>query len=121
MARKKYKGSPHLQILFKEHWRQFNNGGMWLEYVEDKAGENLLTPTTLEDIKPGKLYYMQQVLNRQHFHPAIFDPVVEWNTIKELHNTGRIWQLKEDQHEQKDTDMNSRSETSSKSLDGQEQ
>lgn len=93
MAKKTYKNSPHLQILFKENWRKYNNGGAWLEYVEDKVGEGLLEPTKLEDIKPEHPYYMQQVTNPQHFHPTTFHPSVTWDSIKELHKTGRIWRL----------------------------
>lgn len=110
MAKKTYKNSPHLQILFRESWRQFNNGGQWLEYVEDNVGEDLLEPTKLEDIKPDKLYYMQQVTNKQHFHPTIFHPSVTWFSIQELHKTGRIWQLTQGK---KDTATNSPSETGS--------
>jgi hypothetical protein len=82
-----------LQILFKENWRQYNNGGGWLEYEFDRSGEGLLEPVKLEEIEPNKQYYMRQVWRQNEFHPTVFNPVVTWSTIEELHKTGRIWRL----------------------------
>lgn len=87
------KDSPDWQILFKENWRHTNNGGMYLEYVEDRSGISLLSKTNLSDIKPNVLYYMQQIKKPKHFHPTTFSEIVSWSTIEELHKTGRIWQL----------------------------
>ena len=36
---------------------------------------------------------MQSAWKTDEFMPTTFDPKVEWNTIEELHKTGRIWQL----------------------------
>ena len=83
----------------------FNNGGQWLDYVEDSSGENLLEPTKLEEIQPNKRYYMQQVYRKNEFHPTVFHESVSWSTIEELHKTGRIWQLTQGR---KDTATSSR-------------
>lgn len=93
MVKKRLKDSPHLQILFKEQWRYFNGGGQWLEYVEDRSGEDLLEPVPLDEIVPGQQYYMQQIFKPRHFHPTVFHHTVSWDSIKELHKTGRIWRL----------------------------
>jgi hypothetical protein len=84
-----------LQILFKENWRYYNNGGAWLEYVEDRSGEGLLEQVKLEDIKPGQPYYMQQIYRKNEFHPTVFHQSVSWSSIEEIHKTGRIWKLKQ--------------------------
>ena len=94
------KGSQHLQILFREYWKPLKSGGKVLEYVVDRSGENLLEKVNLEDIKPNEQYYMQGVYKPNEFTPTTFDPKVEWRTIQEIHNTGRIWRLTQ---ERKDT------------------
>jgi hypothetical protein len=63
--------------------------------VVDAEGDDLVVPTKLEDIVPGKTYFMQQVYKPNEFKPTVFDPKVTWNTIEELYKTGRIWQLKQ--------------------------
>lgn len=108
MRKKTLKPSPPSQILFKEVWRMYNNGGQWLDYVEDISGDELLEPVKLENIVPGKLYYMRQIYKPIEFKPTVFDPSVSWSTIEELYKTGRIWQRKENQQELKVTDTNSR-------------
>lgn len=95
MAKKTSKNSQASQILFKEQWRYYNSGGQWLEYVEDRKGDDLLEPAPLEEIVPGEQYYMQQVFKPEHFHPTTFHHTVSWDSIKEIHKTGRIWRLKQ--------------------------
>jgi hypothetical protein len=92
MARKTSKSLNASQILFKEQWRYFNGGGRWLEYVEDVRGDNLLEKVPLEEIVPGEQYYMQQKAKPNHFHPTVFDPIVNWSTIEELQP--RVWRRK---------------------------
>lgn len=95
MRKKISKPSLPSQILFKEVWRRYNNGGQWLDYVEDISGDDLVEPTKLEDIVPGNTYYMRQVYKPTEFKPTVFDPSVSWSTIEELHKTGRIWKRKQ--------------------------
>jgi hypothetical protein len=87
-------------VIFKATWRPFNSGGKWLEFDKEREGEDLLEPLKLEDIKPNTLYYMQQVWKPNEFHPTYFDPAVSWDTIQELHKTGRLWRLIPEQKEQ---------------------
>jgi len=82
-----------LQKIYKEHWKVLKNGGMILEYLFERSGENILAKTKLNEIKPNKKYYMQSAWKSDEFIPTTFDPKVEWRTIEELHKTGRIWQL----------------------------
>jgi hypothetical protein len=93
MAKKISKTSSLLQKIYKEYWRALKNGGMVLEYLFEKSGENILIKTNLRDIKPNTKYYMQSAWKSDEFIPTTFDPKVEWKTIEELHKTGRIWQL----------------------------
>jgi len=118
MQRRISKHSQPSQILFKEHWRLLKGGGQYLEYTEDRWGNELLEPTKLEDIKPGQQYYMQSIWKPAEFFPTTFDPKVSWDSIKELHRTGRIWQLTQ---EKKDMPTSLISETGSESSDGIEQ
>lgn len=94
MAKRTSKSLKASQIIFKEQWRYYNSGGQWLEYVEDRRGEDLLVQAKLEDIVPGETYYFRQVYKPNHFHPTVFDPSVQWESVKELVNTGNIWRLK---------------------------
>lgn len=71
------------------------SGGQYLEYVVDRSGDNILEPA--QNIQPGKTYYMRQIWKPNEFRPTVFDASVNWSTIEEIHKTGRIWQLKEDQ------------------------
>ena len=88
------------------------------EFVVDVKGEGILEPTKLEEIEPGKKYYMQQVWKTNEFHPTVFSHSVSWSTIEELFKTGRIWRLTQ---EKKEVVMNFKSETGSENLDGQRQ
>ncbi len=97
MARKTLKTLPPSQTLYKEHWKMLNSGGKMMEHVVDVKGDNLVRPAKLDEIVPGKQYYMQGIFKPTHFTPTVFDPAVSWDTIKELHNTGRIWLREEDQ------------------------
>lgn len=60
----------------------------------DSSGDELLEPAVLEEIEPNKKYYMQQQ-KKNEFYPTVFHPSVTWSTIQELHNTGKIWRLKQ--------------------------
>ena len=93
MAKKISTRSSPLQKTYREYWKPLKNGGKMLEYLPDKSGENLLTKVKLKDIKPNVQYYTQSAWKTDEFTPTTFDPKVEWNTIEELHKTGRIWQL----------------------------
>lgn len=92
MARKTSKDSGASQILFKEYWRPFGNGGQQLEYMKDIEGDDLLEKVPLDEIVPNEQYYMQQIRNPKHFYPTTFDPIVNWSTIKELQP--RVWRRK---------------------------
>lgn len=94
MAQKTSKPLPHSQIIYKEHWKHLTGGGQLLEYVIEKSGDNILEKVKLDDIKPDKIYYMQNNLKPREFRPTTFDPRVEWKTIEAIHKTGRIWKLK---------------------------
>lgn len=95
MARKILKSSQASQILFKENWRMLSGGGFWLDYVEDQKGDDLLVPVGLNEIVPGQQYYMQQVAKPNHFRPTVFHHTVKWESIVEIHKTGRIWKRKQ--------------------------
>ena len=83
-VRNKSKDFRNLQILFKEHWRLFNSGGQYLEYEYDRHGDGILRKALIDEIVPDKLFYFQQVWHKDEFYPVVFNPLVEWKTIKEL-------------------------------------
>jgi hypothetical protein len=72
-----------------------NGGGRLCEYVVDRSGDGLLERPSIEEVEPGKQYYMQQVWKPNEFYPTVFDASVSWSTIEEIYKTGRIWRLKQ--------------------------
>lgn len=61
-----------------------------MKHVYDRKGINILRKVELEEIKPNMLLYSEFVLRKNEFYPVVFDPIVSYDTIKELWKTGKL-------------------------------
>lgn len=73
------------------HWKAMSSGGKVAEYIIDKKGVDLVRPALLSEITPDLPLYMQSVRKKNEFYPTSFHPKVSWDTVQELHRTGRIY------------------------------